>query len=43
VATPQGIGEIEGLVEIDHQIDIVADRIPDRFYSREVVAWIGTA
>ena len=43
VAAPQGVGEIEGLVEIDHQVDIVADRIPHRLYGREVVARIGAA
>src|SRR3984885_2978552 len=40
VAAPQGVGEIEGLVEIDHQVDILADRIPHRLYGREVVACI---
>src|SRR3984885_4495655 len=43
VAAPQGVGEIEGLVEIDHQVDILADRIPHRLYGREVFAWIGAA
>src|ERR1700735_3620215 len=43
VAAPQGVGEIEGLVEIDHQVDIVADRIPYRLYGREVVACICAA
>ena len=43
VAAPQGVGEIEGLVEIDHQVDIVADRIPHRLYGRNVVPWIGAA
>src|ERR1700758_134349 len=43
VAAPQGVAEIEGLVEIDHQIDIVADRIPHRLYGRDVVACVGSA
>src|ERR1700733_10627753 len=43
VAAPQGVGEIEGLVEIDHQVDIIADRVPHRLYRCEIVAWIGTA
>jgi hypothetical protein len=43
VAAPQGVGEIEGLVEIDHEVDIVADRFPHRLYRREVVARIGAA
>jgi hypothetical protein len=43
VAAPQGVGEIEGLVEIDHQVDIVADRVPHCLYGREVVTWIGAA
>jgi hypothetical protein len=43
VAAPQGVGQIKGLVEIDHQVDSVADRIPHRLYGREVVAWIGAA
>src|SRR3984885_5576840 len=43
VAAPQGVGEIEGLVEIDHQVDILADRIPHPLYGREVFACIGAA
>ena len=43
VAAPQRLGEIEGLVGINHQVDIVADSIPHRLYGREVVAWIGAA
>jgi hypothetical protein len=43
VAAPQGVGKIEGLVEIDHQVDFVADRIPHRLHGRDVVAWIGAA
>src|SRR5580704_1649178 len=43
VAAPQVVGEIEGLVEIDHQVDILANRVPHRPYGREVVTWIGAA
>ena len=38
MATLQGLGEVESLVEVDHQAAFVADGLPDGRDGGEVVA-----
>ena len=38
VAALQGLGEVQALVEVDHQVHVVADRLADGVDRREIVA-----
>jgi hypothetical protein len=37
VAALQGLGEVEALVEVDHEVHVIADSLPDRGDGREIV------